>query len=71
MNEPGADKVADRTRIFEIEDARMFRGAGRGPTPDEEAAAERCGPLPSSIGAAYREMLYRGALQQGEGRPGR
>ena len=40
MREPGADRVTPSTRRFEIEDARMFRGAGRGPTPDEEAAAE-------------------------------
>jgi len=69
MQEPGADKVAERTRIFEIEDARVFRGAGRGPTPDEEAAAERWGPVAPSIARAYREMLDRGAWQRGEGRP--
>jgi hypothetical protein len=70
MGEPGADKVSERTRVFEIEDARMFKGAGRGPTPDEEAAADRWGPCPASTAQAYREMLDRGAWQQGEGRPG-
>lgn len=70
MQEPGADKVAETTRVFEIEDARMFRGAGRGPTPDEEAAAERWGTVRPSTVSAYREMLDRGAWQQGEGRPG-
>ena len=70
MNEPGADKVAEATRIFEIEDAQVFRGAGRGPTPDEEAAAERWGTFAPSTAAAYREMLDRGAWQPGEGRPG-
>ncbi|MCU1380616.1 MAG: hypothetical protein JWN29_3599 [Acidimicrobiales bacterium] len=70
MNDPGADKVAERTRIFEIEDACVFRGAGRGPTPDEEAAAERWGPLSPSTARAYSEMLGRGAWQRGEGRPG-
>ena len=70
MKEPGADKVTERTRVFEIEDARVFRGAGRGPTPDEEAAAERWGPFAPSTARAYREMLDRGAGQCGEGRPG-
>jgi hypothetical protein len=69
MKEPGSDKVSQATRVFEIEDARMFRGAGRGPTPDEEAAAERWGTFAPSTREAYREMLDRGAWQQGEGRP--
>ena len=71
MREPGADKVDERTRRFEIEDATVFRGAGRGPTPEEEAAAERWGSFAPSTREAYREMLDRGAWQQGEGRPGR
>ena len=33
MREPGTDKVTSATRAFELEDAQMFRGAGRGPTP--------------------------------------
>lgn len=70
MREPGAEKVATATRAFELEDAQVFRGAGRGPTPDEEAAAERWGPLAESTVQAYREMLDRGAWQRGEGRPG-
>jgi hypothetical protein len=71
MEEPGADKVTEMTRVFEIKDAQVFRGAGRGPTPDEEAAAERWGPCSPSTARAYREMLDRGAWQRGEGRPGR
>lgn len=71
MKEPGADKVADATRLFEIEDAQVFRGAGRGPTPDEAAAAERWGSFTPSTAQAYREMLDRGAWQRGEGRPAR
>lgn len=70
MKEPGADKVTETTHLFEIEDAQVFRGAGRGATPDEEAAAERWGPVSPSVAMAYREMLDRGAWQQGEGRPG-
>src|SRR5436305_14699699 len=68
MQEPGAEKVTERTRIAEIEDAQVFRGAGRGPTPEEEAAAERWGAFAPSTGSAYREMLDRGAWQRGEGR---
>jgi hypothetical protein len=69
MEEPGADKVAERTRVIEIEDARVFRGAGRGPTPEEEAAAERWGTFAPSTARAYQEMLHRGPWRQGEGRP--
>lgn len=68
MREPGTDKVTPATRIFEIEDAQVFRGAGRGPTPEEEAAAERAGSVPPSTADAYKEMTYRGLTQRGEGR---
>jgi hypothetical protein len=68
MREPGTEHVTSATRAFEVEDAQMFRGAGRGPTPDEEAAAERAGPLAPSAREAYREMIFRGATQRGEGR---
>jgi len=67
MDEPGADKVSERTRTFEIEDACVFRGAGRGPTPQEEAAAERWEPSQSTA-RAYREMLGRGVLHRDERR---
>jgi len=68
MREPGADKVSSATRIFEIEDAQVFRGAGRGPTPEEEAAADRSGAVSPATVEAYREMIFRGATQRGEGR---
>jgi len=68
MQEPGAERVTEKTRITEMEDAQVFRGAGRGPTPDEEAAAERWGTFSASTASAYREMLDRGAWQRGEGR---
>ncbi len=71
MDEPGIDKVTSATRRVEVEDARVFRGAGRGPTPEEEAAAERAGPVALSAVDAYREMTFRGATQRGEGRPER
>jgi hypothetical protein len=68
--EPGANKVSDATRAFEARDAHVRAGADREPTPAEEAAAERIGPLKESTIAACREMLARGAWQHGEGRPG-
>ena len=69
MREPGTDKVSAATRRFEMEDAQVFRGAGRGPTPDEEAAAERAGDrVAQPVADAYKEMLARGAGQRGEGR---
>lgn len=67
-DDPGDAKVTDQTRRFEVEDEQVFPGAGRGPTPDEAAAAERAGPVSERTRAAYREMLDRGAHQQGEGR---
>jgi hypothetical protein len=70
MGEPGADRVNALTRAFAVVDATVRRGGGRGPTADEEAAAERAGPVPLSVVWAYREMLDRGAWQHGEGRPG-
>ncbi len=67
-DDPGYDKVTDETRTFELEDEQVFPGAGRGPTPDEAAAAERAAPVTDHTREAYKEMLYRGAHQQGEGR---
>lgn len=68
MTEPGTELVTAATRTFEAEDAQVFRGAGRGPTADEEAAAERNGPFAATTREAYREMIFRGATQRGEGR---
>jgi hypothetical protein len=67
-DDPGYDKVTDQTRRFELEDEQVFSGAGRGPTPEEAAAAERAGPVTDHTRQAYKEMLDRGAHQQGEGR---
>jgi hypothetical protein len=67
-DDPGYDKVTDQTRRFELEDEQVFSGAGRGPTPEEAAAAERAGPVTDRTRQAYKEMLDRGAHQQGEGR---
>jgi len=67
-DDPGYDRVTDVTRTFELEDEQVFPGAGRGPTPEEAAAAERAGPVTDHTRAAYKEMLDRGAQQRGEGR---
>jgi hypothetical protein len=67
-DEPGDDKVTERTRQFELQDEQVFPGAGRGPTPAEEAAADRAPPVSERTRQAYKEMLFRGATQQGEGR---
>jgi hypothetical protein len=67
-DDPGYDKVTNETRTFEKEDQQVFSGAGRGPTPDEAAAADRAGPVAEHTRNAYEEMLFRGAHQQGEGR---
>lgn len=44
--------------------------AGRGPTTDEEAAAERADAHPDRVREPYEEMTEKGAQQEGEGRPG-
>lgn len=67
-DDPGYEKVSDTTRRFELEDEQVFPGAGRGPTPQEEAAAERAAPVSERTRSAYREMTDRGAYQRGEGR---
>jgi hypothetical protein len=45
--------------------------AGRGPTPQEEAAAERADAHPERTAEPYEDMTEKGASQEGEGRPGR
>jgi hypothetical protein len=67
-DDPGYDKVTDITRRFEEEDEQVFPGAGRGPTPREEAAADRAAQVTDRTRSAYREMIDRGAHQRGEGR---
>lgn len=67
-DDPGYDKVTDATRAFELQDEQVFAGAGRGPTPREAAAAERAAPVSERTRSAYREMIFRGANQIGEGR---
>jgi hypothetical protein len=68
INDPGDKFVSDATRLFELEDEQVFSGAGRGPTPDEAAAAERYGPASERVVDSYIEMMERGCRQAGEGR---
>jgi hypothetical protein len=42
--------------------------ADRPPTPEEEEAAERAGPVDPDVAEAYEEAIVRGAGQEGEGR---
>ena len=45
--------------------------AGRGPTPEEEEAAERSKDSATpEVAESYEEMLETGAAQEGEGKPG-
>jgi hypothetical protein len=67
-SDPGDGFVSAATRAFELEDEQVFSGAGRGPTPDEAAAAERYGPASERTVDSYREMMDKGSRQVGEGR---
>ena len=67
-DDPGYDKVSDRTREFERIDGQVVAGAGRGPTPAEEAAADTAPPVAEHTRQAYMEMVWRGATQRGAGR---
>lgn len=67
-DDPGYDRVSDATRAFERVDEQVSAGAGRGPTADEEAAADKAPPVQDHTREAYKEMVWRGANQRGEGR---
>lgn len=57
------------TRAAEQAAAGAEHGATEPPTPEEEAAAERSrGSVDDEVRADYRDMVERGAQQQGEGR---
>ena len=66
--DPGEAKVTERTREFEQHDRHVVAGAGRGPTPEEDAAAERVPPVSERTRQAYKEMVWRGSTQRGAGR---
>jgi hypothetical protein len=76
---PGADEPTARpdgskpetprkaTRDAEARDAKREKGAGKMPTPEEEAAADRAERSPEAE-EHYREYLEKAADVQGEGR---
>ena len=66
---PDRTRPSDATRSEEAREAGKAHDAGRDPTPDEEAAAERNSVDPETR-KGYEEMLQRGADQKGEGKPG-
>ena len=65
-----ASAVEEETYEFEQRDAKVKAGAGRPPTPDEEAAAERAAEQVDfdEVALHEKEMLRRGAGTKGEGR---
>jgi hypothetical protein len=66
---PEHTRPSDTTRAEEEREAREPHDAGREPTPEEAAAAERNTVDPETR-KAYEEMIERGADQKGEGKPG-
>ena len=65
----GQTKPSDVTRAEEAREAKKGHDAGREPTADEAAAAEKQSVDPKTR-EGYEEMNERGAHQQGEGKPG-
>jgi len=66
--EPRDDLVSDATKAEQAQEATEHAEAGRGPTPEEEAAAERsAGSATESVKKANKEATKRGANVQGEG----
>ena len=60
-------RVDDATRDEERREAAMSASAGRGPTPEEEAAAEQ-NDVDPAVAEANKEAVERGANVEGEGR---
>lgn len=59
-------RVDEATREEERREARVTPSAGRGPTPDEERAAEKNAVDPS-VARENKEAVERGARVRGEG----
>lgn len=59
--------VSEGTEAEEDRESHAQADAGRGPTPDEEAAADRSKDSAEGIEEPYREMTERGANVKGEG----
>lgn len=60
-------KVTDETKSEEEREASRRADAGDGPTPEEEAAADRSKDSAEGVEEPYREMTERGANVKGEG----
>ena len=60
-------RLSAETRAAEREEARTGAGADREPTPDEEQRADAL-ELDPEVAEHEKEMLERGARQQGEGK---
>jgi hypothetical protein len=65
MSDPTSPSPA--TRDAEAHEANRRASADRAPTAEEEALAERT-ELDESVAEHEKEMVERGARQQGEGR---
>lgn len=63
---PDKDAIkADRDAVSAAHDA------GPGPTPEEEAAADRSADSATEdVAESYEDMIEKGAAQEGEGKPG-
>ncbi|HEX7167643.1 MAG TPA: hypothetical protein VF230_11750 [Acidimicrobiales bacterium] len=60
-------RVDDATREEERREATVPASAGRGPTAEEEAAAEQ-NDVDPAVAQANKEAVERGASLEGEGR---
>lgn len=58
--------VNDDTRAEEEQESRKGTDVGRGPTPEEEAAADRSRDSAERVEEPYREMTDKGAHVKGE-----
>ena len=65
----GPTKPSGDTEAEEAREAKKSHDAGRGPTDEEAAAAEKH-KVDQGTREGYEEMLERGAHQKGEGKPG-
>ena len=59
--------VSDATVAEEAREAQDPADAGRPPTPEEEAAADRSKASAAGVAKPYRDMTERGANVNGEG----
>ncbi len=64
---PDSTRPSSETRAEEAKEAKLPIDAGRPPTPEEERAADEQSVSPGTA-AAEKDMVERGARQQGEGR---